>query len=241
MRGRKKLNHEEVASRLDGTGVHWVGRYVRATEKVLFGCDECGHEWNAVPGSVFSGSGCPACFSREKRGAPGVLRPNERGTNEVLEDFGEWVSIDVSTPTMSDMVMLIDQIDYDFLRERGIGRIGVTPRGYAVCRLGNRSHLVHRLLLSGVKEVDHINQIKLDNRRANLRSVEAWQNQANRGKRKSNKSGVVGIDFHGGMWRAQKMFRGKMVLNKKFKTKEEAATAYAETVRVHCGEYAPKV
>jgi hypothetical protein len=158
-----------------------------------------------------------------------------------MEDHGEWLVIDVGTPRTPGASMLIDRKDYDELVEQGLRRMYVTSYGYAIGKVGSESRLVHRLILSGVKEVDHINRDKLDNRRANLRSVEAWQNQSNRGMRKTNTSGHIGIDFHKGRWRAQLVFRGETVLCKKFVEKQDAVDAYAKAVELHRGEFAPKV
>ena len=161
--------------------------------------------------------------------------------SQVVDDHGEWLVLDVSVKSAEGETMLIDRCDYDDLIDKGFGRVSIGAYGYASCQQKGKRHLVHRLILFGVKEVDHINRDKLDNRRANLRSVEAWQNQANRGMRKTNTSGHIGIDFHKGRWRAQLVFRGETVLCKKFVEKHDAIDAYAKAVESHRGEYAPKI
>lgn len=230
-RGPKTKTHEEVESRLDGTGIHWVGRYVDGKTKVMFGCDHCGANWMAMPGSIFSGSRCAVCYNSSGR--------NRKGTTQILEDHGDWLVLDVSTAKMSDKKMLIDRVDYDRLSE--FGKIGVSAYGYAILRINGKSTLLHRFIMDFPKEVDHINHDKLDNRRSNLRSVEAWQNQANRGMRKTNKSGVIGVDFHCGRWRAQLVVKGRTVLNKGFKDLDEAKAAYDSAVKEHRGEFAPQI
>lgn len=241
-RGPKEKKHEDVADRLNGTGLHWVGRYVNSTTKVMFGCDECGHEWMAMPGSIFSAkSGCPACFSRTKRGRNAWINRGAEKENLVLVDHGEWLEVDVSTPLHCDKVMLIDRSDYDALKKAGCGRMHVGAYGYVRSLIGGKSLLLHRLILVGAKEVDHINQNKLDNRRANLRSVEAWQNQANRGIRKNNKTGVTGVCWfeRENRFCAQLKNRGRIVHQSYHKTLESAAAARAKAVAEHCGEFAP--
>lgn len=237
--GRHKLTHEDVKDRLIGTGVRWVGRYEGSQVKVQVGCEKCGHEWKVIPGNLFTKTRCPACYEREKRGL-GRWDSGRRKHNPVLADHGEWLVLDIGTPKKPDAAMLIDWKDFDELVTQGLKRIHVGNYGYALGRVGPENRLVHRMILGGAKEVDHINQDKLDNRRANLRAVESWQNQANRGMRKTNTSGIIGVYFNKDRWRAQLVFRGKTVLYKKFKTKEEAALAVAEARREHCGEYAPQ-
>ena len=242
--GRRIKTHEEVKDRLLGTGVHWVGRYEKALVKTVFGCDTCQHQWEALPGSVFSGSRCPLCFTRKERGHGIYLGGRGRGyhpDNELLEDHGEWLVVNVAKPGMPEQGMKIDREDYDELVRRVIRRIFISNYGYPRCRCENRVCLVHRLLLPGVKEVDHINRDKLDNRRANLRSVEAWQQQANRGPRKNNTLGVAGVSWNAAkqMFCAQHRFCGKIVHQSYHKTLDEAATERRASVMRHCGEFAP--
>ena len=234
------MKHEDVEGRLEGVPIYWVGRYVDSVTRVMFGCEECGHEWLAMPAAVLGRvSGCPSCFSRLKRGRNAWINRGEEKLNSLIRDHGDWLDVDVSTPMHQNKTMKIDRIDYDAIVESGSGRMHVGAYGYV--RSGKK--LVHRLILSVAKEVDHINQDKLDNRRCNLREVEAWQNQANRGPRKNNKLGVTGVSWRSGRksYRAQHEFKGKLVLQSYHETLEEAKKAREESVRKYCGAYAPKI
>lgn len=113
----------------------------------------------------------------------------------------------------------------------------VTTRGrvYA-CRKGVREDgkvglvFMHRQLTGAPKgmDVDHVNNLGLDNRRANIRVVTRTQNNLNRQK-------VVGASKYkgvsrtrGGRWRAEIRPRGVKMHLGHFPTEEAAARAYNE-------------
>ena len=195
----------------------------------MVGCKKCGHEWEVMPAFAFRGGGCRLCLLSEKGYRPG---------KQVLVDKGEWLEIEISTNLDGLVVMKIDHSDYEYLRNNGLRRVFINRKGYALCRFRGEVRLLHRALIPDAIEIDHKNRDKLDNRRNNLRACESWQNQSNRGKRAHNASGHIGVDFNGGMWRAQMMVRGKIVLRKKFKNKEDAIAAYKEADLFHRGEFA---
>lgn len=244
-KGRKKLNHEDVESRLDGTGIHWVGRYTGSTIKTEFGCDACGHHWFVLPGSIFTaGSGCPSCFSKAKRGRYSRIRIEGFGikANPVIENLGSCLILDISTPSASGARMIVDWVDYERLKKADCGRIGISNYGYAIGRIEGKRTLIHRFIMNFPKEVDHVNQDKLDNRRENLREVEAWQNQANRPDRNlKTETGVAGVTMtRHGRFKARLLVRGKRVLEKNFKTLHEASEARRKAMLEHLGEFAPE-
>ncbi len=75
--------------------------------------------------------------------------------------------------------------------------------------------------------VDHINRNKLDNRKCNLRIVEATQNQYNKGLQSNNTSGYPGVGFkkREQKWRARIQYKGKEKYIGLFNTKEDAIKA----------------
>ena len=88
--------------------------------------------------------------------------------------------------------------------KRPISRL--TTRGYLVARVDDSDWFVHRLiwLLEGNElpqdseelNIDHINQIKTDNRIENLRVVTKLDNLRNRPTRKDNTTGYIGVSLH---------------------------------------------
>ena len=108
----------------------------------------------------------------------------------------------------------------------------LTKVGYISIRINGIPYLAHRLAWfyvhgefpAGV--IDHINQIKNDNRIANLRSVTQVENGKNRKVRSVNKTGINGVRFcndgRKNPWNARVMHKGKNLSLGHFKTLEEA-------------------
>lgn len=108
-----------------------------------------------------------------------------------------------------------------------------------------RSYAAHKLVFLYhygyiPKEIDHINQIKTDNRIENLRPCTRSQNTGNVGLRSTNTSGYRGIWFakHCGKWRASIKKKGKSTHLGYFNTREEAAEAYDTAAKDYFGEFA---
>ena len=104
------------------------------------------------------------------------------------------------------------------IRNDRTGRIlknSISNNGYYVCKLYKdhigTSHLVHRIILSNFLPmliqkpcIDHINNIKTDNRVVNLRWCTYQENNMNKGLDKRNTSKVRGVYFNKptGKWMA---------------------------------------
>ena len=112
-----------------------------------------------------------------------------------------------------------------FLKPRGTGT------GYmqvTLCQDGKQKKmLVHRLVAMAYIEnpdnkpqVDHINQVRTDNRISNLRWATRSENQQNTGKQINNKSGHKNIGYYkrDDIWVFSKMINGK-THRKFFRTK----------------------
>ena len=87
----------------------------------------------------------------------------------------------------------------------------IDAKGYRTIKARGKPYRAHRLahlIMTGswpTGDIDHSNHVKLDNRWSNLRDVLCRDNQKNRGRWKSNKSGVTGVCRHErfGKWQAQ--------------------------------------
>jgi len=149
---------------------------------------------------------------------------------------------------IKDIVMLMDSCDVDKL----MGKKPFLSSGYAKIILEGRQVSVHSLIM-GKRDgciIDHINGVKHDNRKSNLRFCTISQNGANR---KQNKSKPVcrvpykGVSFKSGAWAdknrikrwdARISVKGNRLSLGMFETPAEAALAYDNAAIKHFGEFA---
>jgi len=101
------------------------------------------------------------------------------------------------------------------------------PSGYRSLQISKVKYYAHRLAWLYVygelpEEIDHINQIKDDNRIENLRVVDRSANMQNAPIRKDNKSGCHGVSHCLGKWRARIVVNKKEIYLGSYVTKSEA-------------------
>ena len=146
-----------------------------------------------------------------------------------------------------DKFTIVDDDDYPWLSSF---KWSVSADGYAIRnkKLGygknnKRFEYMHKTVMhcdGSIKQVDHINLDRLDNRKSNLRLCSMEQNRKNRKKTKNNTSGFKGVYFHKDTekWLAQIKSDKKHYHLGLFIDKVEAARAYDKAaLRLH-GEYA---
>jgi len=226
----KRITHEMFLKRLEGRPIEVLGTYQCSHTKIKFRCNIDGKTWNSDPSEVLRGRGCPYCAVRARS-------ESNRKPNRVIEDHGDWVMIDISSPAHPDVTSKIDKDDF-----LGIpNRIYVGRNGYPSVFEEGKNILLHRLLFPDRKETDHINRDIFDNRRSNLRECTSSQNSMNKGISKSNSSGITGVSWHKATqkWRAWIMVSRKMNHLGVFKTKEEAVSARKDAEKLHYGEFTP--
>lgn len=113
--------------------------------------------------------------------------------------------------------------------------------GYVTSGAGQKQILLHRLISGskGTDVIDHINRIKTDNRKSNLRIVNPQTNAFNRDKQSNNTSGYKGVcQLSDGTWQAQIQHCGKALYLGKYDDIESAAKAYDIAAISIFGEYA---
>ena len=122
----------------------------------------------------------------------------------------------------------------------------VNKRGHINLQVDKKMYAAHQLVFllhhgHIPREIDHINQIKTDNRIENLRACTSTQNKGNITLLKSNTSGLRGVSMNGktGKFHAQIKIGGKQTYLGRFDTPEEASLIYEGVARLYFGEFVP--
>ena len=122
---------------------------------------------------------------------------------------------------------------------------GKNVAGYVVIRVDGESLYSHRLIwlyMTGawpLKEIDHINGIRDDNRWVNLREATRTQQLHNTAKRSDNKSGYKGVHLHKeGVWRTRLKIGGKIIELGLYDAPEKASEAYKKASVKYLDGYA---
>lgn len=136
-------------------------------------------------------------------------------TEEFMTEFKEWFNYDSESGLFTFKKVKPKN------RVKKVGDIagGICARdGYVLIRFNGKVHYGHRLAWAWVNGelpecIDHINQVRTDNRIENLRNVTYADNNKNRLKSTRNSSGVVGVymDKDTGRWKARISVDGKEV------------------------------
>jgi HNH endonuclease len=122
----------------------------------------------------------------------------------------------------------------------------INPDGYHEIGIDGENYLGHRLAwfyMTGewpIKQIDHRDLCKSNNRWNNLREAEHGQNVTNTNARKNSKTGIKGVFFIPKIkkYHSRIMHNHKLYLLGYFETKEEAAIFYKiAAARLH-GEFA---
>lgn len=121
----------------------------------------------------------------------------------------------------------------------------IDKKGYRAIMIKGQKYKAHRLAwmyITGVwpvNQIDHINNIKDDNRFSNLREASNAQNVRNQGMRKSNSSGFRGVGKvkRWNRWYAAIFVGGKRLHLGFFRTAEEASVVYEEAAKRYGGEF----
>ena len=109
-----------------------------------------------------------------------------------------------------DAFFVIDKEDYERVKKYTWSK---NDKGYFLNRKG---YLLHRFIKNETNEnivIDHINHLKYDNRKSNLRSCTQAQNSYNSKLCKRNTSGKTGVQWmkDRGLWRASITYLGKKI------------------------------
>lgn len=237
----RKKTHADFVDEIKGREIIVIGAYKTAKTKIEFKCSKCNHKWLSTPTNILSGTGCPSCANKST--SKKLLQ-----SNKILKDNGDWLLIDISTPTHPSATMAIDT---DVFHKHTGGRIWAYKSNrkskylYAGYSLGRKVRKIHHdiLVQNDGYEVDHVEHGTLDfidNRKSNLRLVTHSQNVTNQSLRSDNTSGVRGVSYNSrrGKWVAYIKTDGVFNYLGVFIEKEHAISARIYAEKQYHGEYA---
>lgn len=126
-----------------------------------------------------------------------------------------------------------------------VGQIAgaVMVNGYRMVCVNYQKYLAHRIIWKMMTgndapfSIDHIDGDPLNNRFSNLRAVTQSQNGMNSKMRKNNTSGVKGVYWGLGKWRAQISIHRKVIALGGFDTIDDAAQAVSRAREKFHGEF----
>lgn len=118
----------------------------------------------------------------------------------------------------------------------------VDKKGYVVATEHKKVIKLHRFIMNIDKKeilVDHINHVKTDNRKVNLRLVSNSQNLMNHKNFSSNTSGNTGVCWHtrDDIWEAYIRVNNKVTYLGRFKNFDDAVKVRKEAEEKYFGEY----
>ena len=110
----------------------------------------------------------------------------------------------------------------------------ISSSGYINITINNINYAAHRVIWKHytgkdpIHVIDHINNIKDDNRIENLRDVPISVNNGNSSMQCSNTSGTIGVGFIKNKWRSRYVVNGNEIYLGSFKNKDDAIKARKE-------------
>lgn len=133
--------------------------------------------------------------------------------------------------------MVIDEEDLYLLKPNrknpGLYYFTITNKGYVQVSINGKIIQFHHLIIGNPPEdlvTDHVNRVRNDNRRCNLRHVTHSQNNLNKAKRENCSSKYRGVSFKSknskNKFQSQIRFNLKFIYLGCFPTELEAAQAY---------------
>jgi hypothetical protein len=144
------------------------------------------------------------------------------------------------------LTAFVDQEDADLAKLKWHSDQGYPMRGVTIAFKKQKRIMMHRVIMARMlgrelvkrEFVDHINGVRHDNRRANLRLCTSAQNTQHRKVPSNNTVGYKGVSLNRTRYVAVIVAYGKRYYLGSFGTPEEAARAYdAKAIEVH-GEFA---
>lgn len=202
----------------------------RKSKEINWKCEcKCGNIITTTTHSLIRGN-TTSCGCRQKE------RASEANKKYNKYDLSGEYGIGVTTNT--NIEFYFDLEDYDKIKKYAWAE---NDCGYIVSNNNQKPLYLHRVIMNCDKhlQVDHINHIKSDNRKNNLRICNTSENIRNRGLQSNNTSGYTGIRFieTRNKWIVRIKIYGETKTIGSFENLEDAIKARKEAEIKYFGEF----
>ena len=174
------------------------------------------------------------CLQKELASKRGKLLKRKYNTYDLSNEFG--IGYD-----NNDNKFYFDLENYDKIK---IYCWNMNSNDYICSKIDDKIITLHRFIMDfpDNMEVDHINRIRYDNRKQNLRIVTSQQNSMNRSLQPNNTSGIIGVHLNkNNKWVAQIMLNRKTNYLGSFSNKKDAVIERLKAEKEYFGEeFAPQ-
>lgn len=166
---------------------------------------------------------------------------SNKWSDKMTDEYGDYY---IGWTNNTNNRFYIDADDYDLLKNYcWYEHVDNTGYHSLLARINEQNIKMTKLI--GAFNFDHADRNPLNNRRYNLREATDSQQMVNRGIRKDNKSGIIGVRYikdenRAKCWYAELKINKEKVLSKFFLTKREAIVARLQAEADFAGEFAPQ-
>jgi hypothetical protein len=147
----------------------------------------------------------------------------------------------ITQKKLQDIFYYIDGI---LIKKRSGKKVGVKPdpHGYGVVKIDGQVYKAHRIIFKFVHGylpdmLDHRDGNRMNNNITNLRPATAQENSRNAQLRVNSTSGVTGISFSQGKWRAYIYVDQKQIYLGRFLAKDLAIEARRKAQKEYFGDF----
>jgi hypothetical protein len=88
----RKLTNEMVDKRIADRPIKRIGDYVNADTSIEWACTDCDHHWETSPDHISNGSGCPACYIKNRTITNEIV--DARIADRPIKRVGDFVDTD---------------------------------------------------------------------------------------------------------------------------------------------------
>ena len=245
MTGWQMWEHGVTDSRL--TVIEQIEDYVSPSgiHKSQWLC-ECGCEAHNIvkaTGNAIKKGNTKSCGCLQKEEAARIGHGLKKGNQYCLNITDEYGLYGIGYCSNTGNVFYFDMDDYDKIKNYTWSE-AITTNGYHALHAyePNSKTIIRMHYLIADKYCDHHDRNPLNNRRYNLWEATIQENVRNASKRKDNKSGFIGVQWHKRQqnWHARIRVNGKLLHLGSFVNKQDAIVSRLNAEAKYFREFAPQ-